>query len=563
LRQLSIAIFGNTNNYPLSLAEGLISLGHSVRLILNRKELLHRPEARHPEWAASYPDWIVDYSDITDEDIACEMPVIEHLLQHLTNEVDLVILNDVGPALAGYLQSPYVVALTGSDLSFYANFDSLQTRTASWDAQFKRSPQGRKLMLCLTDLVGRQRDGILGAEVVCYGHRGLVPAADRLLDGIGVMDDQRMMLHLSNVDRLRARPLPGSEKLIILCGSRIVYRPEENPGLSAIDFKGTDVLIRGFAQYCQRGGQGELRLPKKGQDLDAARLLIDDLGIADRIAWLPDMPLADFYEEMAKAHLICDQFGTSFPGMVTTDAYAIGRPVMANLRNEVFSLAFSKLLPGFDVKTSDEIADCLLRIENDRELLSRVGLESRAYAERFLSPEVVAGQLMSKCLLHQRKHSPQFGRFTDRRSSVDFSSSLRLAEDYKNVLATMSLKESSLTQLMNSVDASVQDYKRQLPKFDPIDAVLGSSAKLNVFQKIKFRLDLLFHHFNLIMALHSISHDMAHRFEELAHYTQRQLKLTLSLGQGDGQQAVQTNLSAEQQIAENDSSELMGGRTSV
>ena len=106
LRQLSIAIFGNTNNYPLSLAEGLISLGHSVRLILNRKELLHRPEARHPEWAASYPDWIVDYSDITDEDIACEMPVIEHLLQHLTNEVDLVILNDVGPALAGYLQSP-------------------------------------------------------------------------------------------------------------------------------------------------------------------------------------------------------------------------------------------------------------------------------------------------------------------------------------------------------------------------------------------------------------------------------------------------------------------------
>ena len=397
MSKLSIAIFGNTNNYPLLLAEGLMSLGHNVRLVLNRKEALHRPEARNPEWANNYPDWIFDCSNITDEDIAFETPAIDQAIYHLTHKVDLAILNDVGPAFAGYLQSTFVALLTGSDLAYYANFDSLQMRSSIWDNGFKRSFQGRRHLRRMADFVARQRDGILAAQIVSYGHRGLVPEGDRLLDAIGVMDEQRMMLYFSNVHGLAARRPTGNEKLGILCGSRIVYRPECNPALSAMDFKGTDVLIRGFAEYCQQGGQGELRLPQKGQDLESARKLIKKLGIADQIAWLPEMPLAEFYEEMAKADLICDQFGSSFPSMVTTDAFALGRPVMANLRNEVFSGVFSKSLPGYDVQTSSEIASCLFKAENDRALLERMGLESRAYAETYLSPESMAKQLLSRC----------------------------------------------------------------------------------------------------------------------------------------------------------------------
>ena len=396
MKQLSIAIFGNTNNYPLLLAQGLRLLGHNVRLVLNRKELLHRPEASYPDWATAYPDWIVDCSNLSDEDIAYETPALDQATHQLTHNIDLVILNDVGPALAAYLQAPHVVVLTGSDLSYYANFDSLQMRTRMWNPEFKRSLQGRRYLRRMADLVARQRDGILGAEVVCYGQRGLVPSGDQLLDDIGVVDDRRLMLHFSNTIDLQAQPAPHNEKLVVLCGSRIVYRLECNPSLSAMDFKGTDVLIRGFAEYCQRGGQGELRLPQKGQDLDAARELIRELGIADRIAWLPEMPLAEFYEEMTKADLICDQFGTSFPGMVTTDAYALGRPVMANLRNEIFGQRFPEPMPGFDAKTPEEIADHLITIENNREHLVEKGMKSRDYAEAYLSPESMARQLLSR-----------------------------------------------------------------------------------------------------------------------------------------------------------------------
>ena len=393
---LSIAIFGNTNNYPLLLAQGLKALGHNVRLVLNRKEILHRPEARYPEWAGGYPDWVFDCANITDEDIAYQTPAIDQAIHHLTHNVDLAILNDSGPALASYLRSPHVVVLTGSDLAYYANFDSLQMRTNMWDQEFKRSPQGRRYLLHFSDFVARQRDGILAADLVCYGQRGLVPSGDRLLDEIGVQDQRRLMLHFSNTVDLQPKPPPQNERLTILCGSRIVYRPDQNHALSAMDFKGTDVLIKGFAQYIKSGGQGELRLPRKGQDLEAAIALIADLGINGNIRWLDEMPLSQFYEEMAAADLICDQFGTSFPGMVTTDAYALGRPVMGNLRNEIFGQRFPDPLPGFDASTPEQIAEHLILIEHNRDLLAEMGRKSRAYAEEFLSPQSMAQQLLCK-----------------------------------------------------------------------------------------------------------------------------------------------------------------------
>jgi len=396
VNKLSIAIFGNTNNYPLLLAQGLRLLGHDVRLVLNRKETLHRPESRYPEWAEAYPDWVVDCSNLTDEDIAFETPAIEQAIHHLTHKVDLVVLNDVGPALASHLRTPHAVVLTGSDLSYHANFDSLEIRTRMWDLEFKRSLQGRRYLRCMADLVARQRDGILGSEVVCYGQRGLVPSGDQILDDIGVSDKRRLMLHFSNTIDLKAQPLAENFRLIILCGSRVVYRPDHNPALSAMDFKGTDILLEGFALYCRQGGEGELRLPRKGQDLQAAVDLIAELDIAERVHWLDEMPLVRFYDEMVAADVVCDQFSSSYPGMVTTDAYALGRPVMAKLRPEIFSQRFPEALPGFNAETPEQIAAHLMTMERNPNILVDMGLMSRTYAEAYLSPESMAKQFLEK-----------------------------------------------------------------------------------------------------------------------------------------------------------------------
>ena len=69
---MRIGIFGNTNNYPYTLALGLRRVGVETVLAVDRREPLHRPEAKDPSLAASYPYWILDCSDVSEEDFVLE-----------------------------------------------------------------------------------------------------------------------------------------------------------------------------------------------------------------------------------------------------------------------------------------------------------------------------------------------------------------------------------------------------------------------------------------------------------------------------------------------------------
>lgn len=393
---LRIRIFGNTNNYPLLLAEGLRALGHHVTLLVTRAELLHRPEARYPAWAGNYPDWIVDCAPLSDEDVAYGSPALDAVLGRLSHQTDWVVLNDTGPALASRLRVPHAVMLTGSDLKYYGDFRSVAWRTAGWDPEFKRSVAGRRNIRKMTELVLRQRDGILGASLVCYAQRGLIREGDALLDEIGVQDARRMMLYIADTQGIPARPAPGNAPMVIFSGSRVLFRRDAHPSLSVMDFKGTDTLLRGYATYCDSGGTARLRMPRKGQDLAEAMRLAEELDIAERIEWIPESGLDAFLAELAAADLVCDQFAHSFPGMVAAAAFASARPVMAHMRNEIFRKRFGEPLPGFDVHSAEQIADCLHRIDGDRRLLVEAGAAGRRFAEKFLSPTRMAGEFVER-----------------------------------------------------------------------------------------------------------------------------------------------------------------------
>lgn len=396
---LQIRIFGNINNYPLLLAEGFRALGHNAVLLVNRREMLHRPEGRRAEWAGAYPDWILDCSELTEDDIACNTSKLDNLLHLLTDDVDLAVLNDFGPALAGHLRCPHVSFLTGSDLTFYASHASIDSRTASWMQTFRSSVQGRRSVSRMMALLDMQRSGISASKLVLFGLPGLIPEADRLLEALGVGADRRMMLMLSNVGDLapavRTDRYKAEGPLRVVSGCRIVYRQEANPGLGPQDFKGTDILIKGLATFVERGGDVELVLPRKGQDVDAAAELVSSLGLSRFVRWVPEGTLAEFYRLIAAADVVCDQFGISFPGMVTTDAFALGKPVLANLRPDVFGPSEFGTLPGLHAETPEQIAAGLAQLS--RETFRRsMGEQCRTYAERNLAPAALASRLLTR-----------------------------------------------------------------------------------------------------------------------------------------------------------------------
>jgi hypothetical protein len=396
-RKLRIGIFGNINNYPLMLAEGFRALGHEVRLVVNRKEALHRPESKYAEWDDSYPDWILDCSALSEEAIVSNAaPLFSRVVSYFFDNVDLVVLNDYGPALSRQLPKPQMAFLTGSDLTYYANYRSLDLRTASWDLEYKKSAQGRRAIRQYSDLVTHQRDGILAADVVSFGLRGLIQEGDNLLDSIGVADSRRMMILLSDTENLEPCPPANNIELRIFNGARVSWQQTADKRFSQQDLKGTDVLINGFAIYCSKGGQGELHMVRKGYDVDAAVELCAQLGIGERVVWLAEMDLHQYDDEVRAADVVCDQFGMSFPGMVTTHAYALGRPVLANFRNECFAAALPKPLPGFQASTSTEVAEHLLRLDSDRKAVRTMAKLSRRYAEKYISPASMAEQVLAR-----------------------------------------------------------------------------------------------------------------------------------------------------------------------
>ena len=221
---MRISIFGNTNNYPYTLALGLRKLGVDVRLVVNSKEMLHRPESKDPRMRRKWPDWVTDASDISEDEFVCESPRICNVLNVLWSECDGAILNQIGPSLSQHLSSPCLGLLTGSDLLYYADYASGQLRQESWDESFRRSPGGLLAQRQWKKFVDRQRLGIKSAMAISYAWPGLIPKGDDLLDEIGVPIARRFCVYMADTDALEYSAPANRSHLRVFNGARILWK---------------------------------------------------------------------------------------------------------------------------------------------------------------------------------------------------------------------------------------------------------------------------------------------------------------------------------------------------
>jgi len=392
---VTISIFGNTNNYPYSLALGIRALGYPVKLVVNRPELLHRPEGKSPEFASGYPDWIMDCANLPEEDFISESPRIGDALNFVASGSKGAILNHIGPSLSRHLGIPTVALLTGSDLIYYADYRSADVRRSGWGSEFVRSAGGRLAQAKWIDFVARQRNGILASEAVSFAPTGLIPEGDALLRSIGVSEERHFFVWLADTRDLQlAPPTESNKKFVILNGARLTWIKPLPEGFSSQDDKGTDLLLRGFAQFLKNGRTAELRLVRKGLHVEVTEHLVRELGIQDSVTWLDELSLADFHHEIRKANLVCDQMGASFPGMAALDAMALGRPVLANFRRDILSRYFPEELPVCHADTQEDVCSHLEALTAAPMRAAELGARAREFAERYLSPEANA----RKCL---------------------------------------------------------------------------------------------------------------------------------------------------------------------
>lgn len=393
---MKIVFFGNTNNYPYILARAMRELGHEVILLVNRKAQLHRPESMEQEFLAGYPSWIEDVSDIEENAYSEVNHKVGRVLDIMAGS-DGIILNDIGPSLLGLVNKPAISILTGSDLDYYADYASLGVRQKGWESGFMSSPQGRRENLLWADFVRRQRLGILMSQAVSYFPRGTIAEGDRLLDEIGIDNKKRIFIYMANlpvVSKIDLSTKPALGKTVrIFCGTRLTWKKPIRPGATSLDYKGMDIMIKGLGIFVKKHpGLLDIRIVKKGWDVSETQLLAEEEGVDPFVTWINEMCLRDYYNELCRADIVFDQLGESCIGMAGADAMAMGKPLIANGRPELFSAMFEHPLPVCQATNQMEVYRHIERLVFDTKHRKSAGNESREFARRFLSPEYFANK---------------------------------------------------------------------------------------------------------------------------------------------------------------------------
>jgi glycosyltransferase involved in cell wall biosynthesis len=404
---VKIGCFGNNNNYPFLLAEALRELGHDVVLFVNKRGRLDRPESRDPGlFGTGYPDWVVDVAASSEQDWIALQPSVGPVLDRLA-ACDALILNDLGPSLQPLLDKPAITFLTGSDLDYYASLDTPALRLIGASPQYRDSPGGRAHAAQLHEFVERQRQGLRASVAVNWALPGLFPASERLLAEIGVTPQQLVNLQMADLRRIAPSPPPHNDPPRVLCATRLTWKLPVAAGRSELDYKGSDLMVRGLGRFHRRTGRPlDIRLVRKGQHLDETEQLLAEEGLQDQVTWCDEMALAELWREFGRSDLVFEQLGGSIVSMVALDVMAAARPVVGNTRPDVATVFSAADSPICQARTADEVAEQLQRLCGDRALRERLGGAGRAFVERHFSPERAA----RTCLQRFEQHVTVPGR---------------------------------------------------------------------------------------------------------------------------------------------------------
>lgn len=157
--------------------------------------------------------------------------------------------------------------------------------------------------------------------------------------------------------------------------------------------KGNDIFIRGFADFIRRtGARAGCVMVEWGQSLQASRELIAQLGITDRVAWIPIQPGIRLGEWMQAADLVADQFWLGAFGSLTPKAMRLSRPVMLNLDEQRHLWCFPELPPVLNSRSPGAVADHLTWCWRDRSAMRQCGAQSADWYRRFHSNDVIAAR---------------------------------------------------------------------------------------------------------------------------------------------------------------------------
>jgi glycosyltransferase involved in cell wall biosynthesis len=113
---------------------------------------------------------------------------------------------------------------------------------------------------------------------------------------------------------------------------------------------------------------------------------------------LNEMTQKQVIQEYGQADVVFDQLGKGTIGMVSLDAMACGRPVIANARPEILEPILGVPSPVCQASTPEEVSQQIARLHFNPGERERIGLASRKYVEQHCSTVALAERCLKKLL---------------------------------------------------------------------------------------------------------------------------------------------------------------------
>jgi hypothetical protein len=148
-------------------------------------------------------------------------------------------------------------------------------------------------------------------------------------------------------------------------------------GSKTNDIKRNDILIKGFAEFVKKNKHTPLLvLLEYGEGVEQSKLLIRELGIENRVMWLPLMSRKVIMQLLQYVHFGGGEFGGAIWGGTGWEFMANGVPFFqyVDMSSEEFEAKTKLKTPDFfNVKNSASIAEVLCKYSDDKDSTILVG----------------------------------------------------------------------------------------------------------------------------------------------------------------------------------------------
>jgi len=171
--------------------------------------------------------------------------------------------------------------------------------------------------------------------------------------------------------------------------SHVSHFPE---GSRTWEIKRNDILIKGFAQFAKQTDTNPLLvLFSYGDAVDASKALIKELGIEDKVMWLPVMSRKKIMRLLEHVHFGGGEFGGAVWGGTGWEFMAKGVPFFqyVDMPDSVFEANTGmKMPPFFNTNNSAEISRLLQTYTSDKGKLTANGQALKAWFDKEAGQEL-------------------------------------------------------------------------------------------------------------------------------------------------------------------------------